>query len=316
MISVAIIRRIDQKLEIIQKNRPLSVATVAKLKEQFAIEMTFNSNAIEGNRLTLKETYLVINDGITVKGKSLKDHLEAKNHHEAIHYLYDLIEHDKRHTVSEQLIRSLQQLVVKEIEDNEVGKYRAGNVMITGSSHKPPEAYEVPRLMNELIVWIKKNTKSMHPVKLAAIAHHKLVYIHPFADGNGRTARLFMNLILMQKGFPLVVILKNDRQKYYRALDRADRGNTSEIEKFVAQAVERSMNIYLKVITVKTNSKEKLMLLSELSKKSDFSEKYLNLLARSGKLEAHKEGRNWMSSPKALESYLSLRERKRKPSKS
>jgi len=89
--------------------------------------------------------------------------------------------------------------------------------MITGSKHKPPAAYEIPKLMDELIQWIRKSSKKLHPVELASIAHHKLVFIRPFTDGNGRTARLFMNLLLMQKGYPLVVILKNDRKKYYRS---------------------------------------------------------------------------------------------------
>jgi Fic family protein len=120
-----------------------------------------------------------------------------------------------------------------------------------------------------------------------------------------------MNLILMQKGYPLVVILKNDRQKYYRALEKADKGNMQDIEKFIAQAVERSMNMYLNVIKTNSNRKEQLVTLSELSKYGSFSEKYLNLLARSGKLEAHKEGRVWLSSQKALSDYLLNRERKR-----
>ena len=200
MIPKTLLKRIDEKLHLIQSHRPLSGNLVQKLKEQFSIDMTYNSNGIEGNRLTLKETFLVISEGITVKGRSLKDHLEAKNHHDAIQYLYDLIEHDKRQTISEQLIRSLQQLVIKDIEDQESGQYRKGSVMITGSSHRPPEAYEVPRLMEELVTWVRKNQSRMHPVELAALAHHKLVHIHPFTDGNGRTARLFMNLTLMQKG--------------------------------------------------------------------------------------------------------------------
>lgn len=312
MISKALVRRIDEKLKVIQSHRPLPPNLVHKLKEQFSIEMTYNSNAIEGNRLTLKETYLVISEGITVKGRSLKDHLEAKNHNEAIHYLYTLIEHDKRQTVSEQLIRSLQQIVIKDLEDQESGQYRKGNVMITGSAHRHPEAYEVPKLMEDLIAWVRKNQSKLHPVGLAALAHHKLVHIHPFTDGNGRTARLFMNLILMHKGYPMVIVLKNDRQKYYSALDKADRGNTSDIEKLIAQAVERSMNIYLKVIKSGASANEKLVLLSALTKKSRFSEKYLNLLARSGKLDAHKEGRVWLSSQKALDSYLQNRERNRK----
>jgi len=304
-----LLKRIDQKSQILQSKRPLSAGLVKKLKEQFSLDLIYNSNAIEGNKLTLKETHLVINDGLTVKGKSLKDHLEATNHNEAVHFLYELVEFQKRQTMSEQLIRSLQQLIVK---DDGAGRYRQGDVIITGSKHKPPDAFEVPKRMQEFMIWTKKNFNKLHPVELAALAHHKLVNIHPFTDGNGRTARLFMNLILMQKGFPMVVILKNDRQKYYRALEKADKGHFEDLGKFIAQAVERSLNIYLKAFLSNSNAKEKLISLSELSKHSSFSEKYLNLLARAGKLEAHKEGRNWLSSQKALDNYMNQRERKRR----
>lgn len=312
MLPKALLKRIDQKHAYLQKKRPLSATLVKKLREQFALEMTYNSNAIEGNKLTLKETYLVINDGMTVKGKSLKDHLEARNHNEALNFLFELIEHNKKHTISERFIRTLQQLVVKDIEDDDASGYRQGNVVITGSKHKPPPAYQVRHLMQELIGWISQNSKKLHPVVLAALAHHKLVHIHPFTDGNGRTARLFMNLILMQRGYPLVIILKNDRKKYYRALEKADSGKTDDIEKFIGQAVERSMNIYLKAIQSGSGKDEQLVLLSHLAKSNPYSEKYLNLLVRSGKLEAHKEGRNWVSSQMALNDYLSNRERKRK----
>ncbi|MBK7962680.1 MAG: Fic family protein [Bdellovibrionales bacterium] len=312
MIPERMLVRIDEKYKLIHSQRPLSPAIVVKLKEQFSLEMTYNSNAIEGNKLTLKETFLVINDGLTVKGKSLQDHLEAKNHHEAIHFLYELIEHEKRHTMSEQLVRSLQKLIVRDLDVEDAGNYRKGSVMIAGSKHKPPEAFEVAHLMRDLIVWIKKNAKVLHPVELAAKAHHKLVQIHPFTDGNGRTARLFMNLILMQNGYPLVVILKNDRQKYYRALEKADQGQSADMERFIAQAVERSMSLYLKAFNSPISQKAKLLPLSMVAEKSPFSEKYLNLLARNGKLEAHKEGRNWVSSIESLEKYLLGRERKRK----
>lgn len=312
MIPKSLLNRIDEKLKVIQAKRPLSKSIIKKLKEQLALELTYNSNAIEGNKLTLKETYLVINDGLTVKGKSLQDHLEAKNHDQAIHFLYDLVEYEKRQTISEQLIRSLQQVIIKDIEDNEAGKYRSGNVMITGSKHKPPQASEIPYLMQEFVVWVKKNFSKMHPVILASQAHHKLVHIHPFTDGNGRTARLFMNLILMQHGYPVVVILKNERKKYYNALEKADKGHINDIEKLIAQAVERSLNIYIQAIQSTNNTKDSLMTLAELAKHSKFSEKYLNLLARSGKLDAHKENRNWLSSRKALENYIKNRERKRK----
>lgn len=302
--------RIDGKLHRLNKFRPLPVSVVKKLKEQFEIELTYNSNAIEGNSLTLKETYLVINEGITIKGKPLKDHLEAKNHQEALDYLYELIEKDKHNTFSENLIRSLNQIVQQNIDKEWAGRYRNSGVIIGGADHKPPEAIEVPGLMSKLIKWYSNN-KELHPVELASIIHHKLVNIHPFFDGNGRTSRLVMNIILMQSGFPLVVILKNDRQRYYKALASADKGNYSLFVNFIARAVERTLDIYLKVLTPKKENKEKYISLTELAKTTKFSAKYLNLLARNGKLEAHKEGRNWLTTKEALKNYLEGRERMR-----
>ncbi|MDX9914121.1 MAG: Fic family protein, partial [Candidatus Moranbacteria bacterium] len=160
--------RIEEKLDRLNKYRPLPVSVVKKLKERFEIEMTYNSNAIEGNSLTLRETYLVINEGLTVKGKPLKDHLEAKNHQEALEYLYDLIEKDKKNTFSENLIRSLNQIVQQNIDKEWAGKYRNSGVVIGGATHRPPEAIEVPKLMSELISWYGKN-KKMDKVELASI---------------------------------------------------------------------------------------------------------------------------------------------------
>lgn len=306
-----LLNRLDEKLQIIQHKRPLSPGIVNKLREQFAIEMTYNSNAIEGNRLTLKETYLVVDEGITVKGKSLKEHLEAKNHYEAVHFLYDLVEHEKKHTISEQLVRSLQQLIIQEHDKSIAGVYRTGSVFITGSKHQPPEALDIPLLMKNLLLWTNKNIKKLHPIELATIFHHKITNIHPFFDGNGRTARLTMNLLLMQEGYPIVSILKNDRKKYYSVLEKADLGNIEPLLLFIIQAVERSLNIYLKVIG-KSTEKNKLFPLSTLAEKTQYSQKYLNLLIRQGKIEAHKEGRNWVSSVEAIESYIKNRQRKRK----
>ncbi|MFA5310646.1 MAG: Fic family protein [Candidatus Paceibacterota bacterium] len=303
--------RIDEKLRKLNSYRPLPKSAVKKIREQFEIEMTYNSNAIEGNSLTLKETYLVINEGITIKGKPLKDHLEAKNHKEALDYLYELIAKENRPTISETLIRSLNQIVIQSIDKEWAGKYRNSSVAIGGAEHKPPEAMDVPRLMNDLMNFIKENRNKLHPIELAAIIHHKLVYIHPFFDGNGRTARLAMNIILMQNGYPLAIILKNDRKRYYNALAKADKGNLEDFISFVAKSVERSLDIYLKVLTPTGKTKEEFVPLNELSKGTDFSSKYLNLLARNGKLEAHKEGRNWISSKEALKRYLENRERKR-----
>lgn len=307
-----IIKRLKSKLSPINNARPLSYAIVSKLREQFNIEMTYNSNAIEGNRLTLKETYLVISLGLTIKGKSLKDHLEAKDHNEALTYLYDLVEYGKKHAFSSILIRQLQALVVKETDARSAGSYRNGDVGITGSGHKPPEAHEVPRLMSELVSWVTRNQKKLHPVELASIVHHRLVYIHPFDDGNGRTARLVMNLLLMRAGYPLVVILKNDRKIYYDTLEQADKGNYQPFVRFIALAVERSLSLYLRAILPSRGKRGVYLPLSTISPQTPYSEKYLNLLARGGKIDAHKQGRNWVTTIEAIENYRAERMRKRK----
>lgn len=304
--------RLDEKLSLLNSYRPLPQAAVRKLREQFGIEMTYNSNAIEGNSLTLKETFLVINEGLTIKGKPLRDHLEAKSHTEALEYLYELVDKDRRSTLSERLIREFNQIVMRDIDKEWAGRYRNSNVLIGGADHTPPEAVEVPRLMQELVNWVMQSRKALHTVELAAVLHHRLVNIHPFFDGNGRTSRLVMNIALMQAGYPLVVVLKNDRKKYYRTLGEADKGNYAPFVRFIAQAVQRSLDIYLKVLTPALKNKEHFISLAELAKRSKFTDKYLNLLARSGRLEAHKEGRNWLSSKEALERYLEGRKRKRK----
>lgn len=304
-------KRIDGKLKELQDLRPLPPQAVLKLKEQFAIEMTYNSNGIEGNKLTLKETFLVINEGLTIKGKSLKDHLEAKDHYEALNYLYESVEHNKKHTLSEVFIRNLQKLIVRETDSQYASAYRTSNVIITGSDHNPPDASEVPVLMRDLMVWIRGNKNKLHPIELAALLHHKLVYIHPFFDGNGRTARLAMNIVLMQAGYPLVMILKNDRRKYYDTLNKADKDKLVPFVQFIAQAVERSMNMYLKTLLPIKARKEKYFSLSELSKLTPYSEKYLNLLARQGKIEAYKEKRNWLTTLEAVKRYQYNRQRQR-----
>jgi len=302
---------IERKLKELNKIRPLPLSAVKKLQEQFQIEMTYNSNGLEGNSLTLKETFLVINGGITVKGKPLKDHLEAKNHYEALEYLSDLVEKGKRQTISERLIRNLHQIVMQETDKEWAGRYRNSNVIIGGADHTPPDAVDVPNEMYKLIEWLKKNRKKLSIIELGALLHHKLVYIHPFFDGNGRTSRLVMNLLLMQAGYPLVIILKNDRKKYYNVLSKADKGDLIPFVRFIAQAVSRSLDIYLKILTPISEKREKYISLLEASRQTPYSPKYLNLLVRQGKLEAHKEGRIWLTTREAVERYIRDRKRKR-----
>jgi Fic family protein len=302
---------IENKFSKLNKLRPLPPSALRKLREHFRIEMTYNSNAIEGNSLTQKETFLVVNEGLTVKGKPLKDHLEATDHHAALEYLEDIVEHTKKATISEHLLKSLHQIITKTTEKEWAGKYRDSNVIIGGADHRPPEAITIPEHMKNLMSWLKENYKALHIVECAALFHHKLVHIHPFFDGNGRTARLAMNVLLMESGFPLVIILKNDRKKYYRVLAAADSGNLKPLVSFIAQAVERSLEIYLNSLTPASQKKEKYIRLSELAENSTYSAKYLNLLVREGKLEAHKEGRVWLSTKEALERYIEGRSRKR-----
>lgn len=294
---------LEQRLKTLNKLRPISSTLLLKLKERFEIEMTYNSNAIEGNTLTLKETFWVIQQGITVKGKSLKDHLEAKNHKEALDYLYDLIEPNSNQTISEHLIKNIHALIIQDINKNIAGQYRNVDVFITGTEHVPPSALEVPHKMRDLVEWAKNNYKKINIVEFAAIFHHKFVHIHPFQDGNGRTGRLLMNIFLMQYGFPLTIIQKNDRQKYYRNLTAADNGNHKPLVLFVAQAVLRSLNIYLDVLTP-TQEKEKFITLAQATKYCHYSQEYLGKLAKEGKLEAIKIKRNWLTTKEAIIRYV------------
>lgn len=310
LLDARILTRLDDSLAELNRHRPLKRSILEKLRDQFAIEMTYHSNAIEGNRLTLKETLLVLREGVTIKGKNLQEHLEAKNHEEAMHFLFEVVDSKKKLTLSHHLIRQLHQLVVKDTESKIAGHYRTTDVQILGSKHRPPPGYQVQAQMTNFLKWLATNHKKYHPVEYAALAHHLFVAIHPFEDGNGRTGRLLMNLFLMRDGYPIAIILKNDRTKYYNALDDTDKGDSGAMVRIVAQAVERTLNIYLKAISRSTPKTESI-LLSELASKTSFSAKYLNLLARKGAIEAHKEGRNWYSSLKAIEEYKKTRLRKR-----
>lgn len=304
---------LETKLKKLKALRPLPPSAVKKLREQFEIEMTYNSNAIEGNSLTLQETFLVINEGITIKNKPLKDHLEATNHKEALKYLYDLIDSRKKQTLSEMLIKNLHHIVTQSIEKEWAGRYRNAKVMITGAKHQPPEAIQIPNLMHSLIKWLSANQKKYTPIELAAIVHHKFVHIHPFFDGNGRTGRLLMNILIMQAGYPLTIILKNDRKKYYNVLKQADEGAYEPLIAFVSKSVERSLDIYLETLTPSSQKKEKPITLKEagMDTSNPYSAEYLNLLARTNRIEAYKKDRNWVTTKEAIQRYRAERKRKR-----
>lgn len=294
---------LEYKLKKLNKLRPIHPEMIIKLKEKFEVDMTYNTNAIEGNTLTLKETYWVIQHGITVKGKSLNEHLEAKNHKEALDFLYELIEKGSRNTFSEHVIKSFHILVIQSINRKIAGQYRDIDVYISGSDHRPPSALNVPMEMQKFSRWLQINHKKMNVVEFAAIAHHKFVHIHPFTDGNGRTGRLLMNIFLMKHGFPLVVIQNNDREKYYRALKSADQENYKPLVQLVAQATLRSLNIYLDVLTP-AKDKDPFISLAEAAEPYNYSQAYLSKLAKEGKIDAHKEKRNWLTTKGAIQRYI------------
>jgi len=298
-----LLKSIEGKKRELDSFRPFSAEIVRKLEEQFVVEWTYNSNAIEGNTLTLKETELVINRGLTIGKKSLSEHFEAINHKEGIQYLYDLVK--KKKELSEDTILALHKIILKNIDDSEAGHYRASNVMITGAIHIPPSAVKIKKLMGEFFEWYYKNKKKMSVAELAAWAHYKIVHIHPFIDGNGRTARLLMNLILIQNGYPPAVILNVDRQKYYRALKDADREKYNGFMNFIGRSIERSLLIYLNALKSKGDKKDKYgyISLQEASKLCDYGIEYLSFLARTGKLQAVKIRRNWMTTREAILEY-------------
>lgn len=305
ILNLDIYQRIIEKKKKLDGLRPLSKSLVGRLRDQIIIEWTYNSNAIEGTSLSLKETQLIIEQGLTIKGKSLKEHFEAKNHKDAIIFVEDLVK-ERKFKVSQLLIRQIHQLVMKEIDDEWAGKYREVEVKITGTKFVPPDPIAVPFKMRQFEQWLQDKKNSKELIDYSALAHYKLVDIHPFIDGNGRTARLLMNLILMNQGYPPTVILKNDRQKYYQTLDLAHKGQIMPFVDFIGRNMERSLTWYLEaVVPGKVKQKaDKWQLLSQLAKQSPYSQEYLSLLARRGKIEAVKKERNWYSNMKAIKRYL------------
>lgn len=238
-------QNIDENLAKLNHKRPLSEDSAKSLRDAINLEWTYNTNGIEGSTLTLKETKVVL-EGITIGGKTIKEHLEVINHETAILYLESLIEYDS--DISEWNIKSLHQLVLKGIDDENAGKYRNGNVIISGAKHIPSEHIRVPELMEKLIINYN-DWKEFHPIIRASLLHGELVKIHPFVDGNGRTARLIMNMELMKNGYVPVIIKKEKRLKYYELLDVAhNSGDYTEFVKFVASSEEKMLDRYLDII--------------------------------------------------------------------
>lgn len=235
--------KLDQFKAKLDSYRPLDSGLVRRLRENLILDWTYNSNAIEGNTLTLQETRVVL-EGVTIGGKNIREHLEAINHRDAIGYVEAWVQNEER--FSELAIRNLHHLILKGIDEANAGRYRTVNVKIGGAQHVPPSAAEVPSQMAEFVEWNNSlASRSLHAVERAARVHVDFVGIHPFVDGNGRTSRLLMNLELMKAGFPPVVIPVSRRLEYYQTLDHAHTTQDyAPFTQFVAECVQASFEPY------------------------------------------------------------------------
>jgi len=295
-----ILQRVAEKKAQLDAVRPLPNVVLQNLRESFSLEWTYNSNSIEGNTLTLSETRVVVEDGMTIGGKTIQEHLEAINHDRAIDYLEELVVPD--YELRSMDLLNLHEIVMKGIDMDFAGRLRNGAVRIQGANITPPSPRKVSDLIDELITWVLAQKGDMSSVILTSIFHHRFEWIHPFFDGNGRTGRLAMNLILMAEGYPPAIILTNDRKKYYTALNNANKGDYRKLITLIAQSIERSLNVYLNALP---DTYQEYLPLSEIVAEEDVPNgiEYISLLARRGKNSAHKEGRNLFTTKDEILNY-------------
>ncbi|WP_010246679.1 Fic family protein [Acetivibrio cellulolyticus] len=237
---------IDSLKAAIDRHRPFSKTLADSLHEKLVVEWTYNSNAIEGNTLTLSETKVVL-EGITIGGKSMVEHLETINHREAILFVEDLV--SNKEALSEWNIKNIHALILKKIDDQNAGKYRTENVVISGAKHIPPKHYEIFDLMQKLISEYKNDWLDYHPVVRATLLHGEFVKIHPFIDGNGRTSRLLLNFELIKSGYTPIIIKNENRAKYYDVIDLAHTTmNYRPFVEFISELVVESERLWLSVL--------------------------------------------------------------------
>lgn len=300
------LERIHRKKAELDAFRPVPAIALKSIQESMTLEWTYNSNSIEGNTLTLQETKMVIEEGFTIKGKSLREHFEAVNHQDAIDFVKSLV--CDNYILTDTDILTIHGLVLQKIEKDFAGRYRNSGVRISGANFVPPNALKIDNFVTELVGWA--NTSPLDIIIKSCIFHHRFVWIHPFFDGNGRTVRLIFNLLLMKEGYPPAIILKNDRKKYYDALNTANTGNYSRLMLLIMQALERSLDIYLSSLN---NTYEDYQPISNIVNDPEvpYGQEYVSLLARRGRIDAFKEGRDWLTTKAAVLDYISKRERNR-----
>lgn len=235
--------RIAAKMAQLGALRPLSPRTLAELDRWYDVELTYTSNALEGNTLTRNETAIILEKGITVSGKPLKDHLEATGHRDALAFVRGLATDPA--PVREGDIRNIHRLVLQKIEPDEAGRYSRHQRVIAGSSLVLPSPAEIPSRMGDFAQWLETAPPSP---EAAFDAHERLVTIHPFSDGNGRTARLLMNLLLLKRGYPPLILMPEDRPAYFDALDATRAGDTAAYHRFMNENLEIAIDHHLEIL--------------------------------------------------------------------
>ena len=292
-------RRIAEKKARLDRFCPLDPAIVRHLRDEFRLLLTYHSNAIEGNTLTLRETQLVIEQGITVGGKALREHLEATNHAEAFDLLLALA--DGTAPITVETICALHRVVLDKI-DPHAGQLRHIPVRIRGASLLPPPAQAVPDCLAQWEGWCASaDAQAAHTVVRAAVAHHGFEAIHPFIDGNGRVGRLILNLMLLRDGYPPAIIPAEHRIAYIHTLDAADRGDYRGLLTVVSRAVEASLDRYLEACDVQPH--HELLPLHDLASATGISADYLGWLLRHGKLVGEKRAGRWYARLAVVERY-------------
>lgn len=304
------LRQLTTKKRRLDTFRPLPPDLVKNLDEFFKVELTYTSNAIEGNTLTRAETALVVQKGLTVQGKSLTEHLEATNHAEALDHVKTLV-NKKRQNITEQDILTIHRLILNKIEAGSAGRYRTQYARLTESDVVLPNPVKIPDLMREFVNWLAGDN-SDHIVKITADAHYKLVSIHPFSDGNGRTSRLLMNLLLMQEGYPPAIVRKEDRLPYINSLEKAQKGGKlDDFYNLIYQSVDRSLDIYLEAVEperesiVEPGPGQRFYTTEEVAKLLQVDPESVRRYVRSGKLRAVKLGGKFIRVDRAdLDSFI------------
>ncbi len=238
-----ILKEVDARQKDINSLKPFSKKNIRGLKDYFKIGLTYSSNALEGNTLTESETKVVIEEGIAIGGKPLKDHYEAIGHAEAFEKIFEFYREKK---LTESILKELHLLFFGRIDKDNAGRYRSVNAFITGSKYPLPKPAELPKLMKSLTRRASGYRKRLHPVHTAALLHKEFVFIHPFIDGNGRVARLFMNLTLLQEGYLPAIIPPILRAEYIRLLEEAHKRDEAFVM-FIGEMIRETQKDYLRI---------------------------------------------------------------------